>query len=82
MSYGIGKCVTCVSEAKDSGEPIVVENLRDAVVLVPSWQTTVMFGQSVMACIPLGSCVEHLVQNESSKITGNGILIPASGGVQ
>ena len=66
------KCLQCAGEfklaskkAKNGSTPELPE-IRDAVTWAPSWQTTEVGPQTVIGCVAIPTCLEHLGASEKS----------------
>ena|SRR6266498_3277122 len=93
-AFGTGlKCLQCIGEYQmavsdldngilHNGEKPVIPEIRAAITLAPSWQSQIIQGQMVMACVAIPSCFEHLTTTKQSPIeraTRNGLALGGSG---
>lgn len=67
------KCGTCIGEhlnflvkqvKGEQPEDAQPPEIKDAVTLAPSWQSNMVMGQMVMACVPLPTCMGHIQVSE------------------
>lgn len=54
----LGKCLTCCVAAKLGQQDR--KDIEEAVTVVPDWQSTIVNGQLIAACVPVPVCWEHL----------------------
>jgi hypothetical protein len=56
--------------------------INDAVTFAPAWQSNIHMGQTLIACIALPSCMDHLESREKSaeeRATEGGIILGRDG---
>lgn len=80
-------CLQCCGEyiaARDKGMP---PDERPAIQLAattaPSWQTQILQGQMFVACVPVPTCFDHLVNRERTPeeiAAGSGLALGGHGG--
>lgn len=90
------KCASCLGDyitAKSQielgvmntdGTEITLPELKDAITILPSWQTNNINGQIVMALCSLPCCLDHAMPKKESvqeKMTRSGLALPGTGGI-
>lgn len=87
------KCSDCVAivlnhRAKVNLGEIAPESeeppMNDAVTMAPSWQTRMVHGNMMMACVALPSCLDHLEVSgltPEQRATLGGYVLPGTAGM-
>ena len=95
IKEGVMKCASCVgrwARAKAdkeggvlyNGQEVVIPRINDAVTCVPTWETTTVQGQGIMALVALPTCLSCIqIKKESpvERATRSGLALPGPGGV-
>jgi hypothetical protein len=80
------KCLQCCGEyllaKKKFGADADLPEIHDMVTWAPSWQSTTMMGQMIVAAVPLPTCLDHMESKEKTaqqRAMEGGILLPGAG---
>jgi hypothetical protein len=90
---GVTKCASCVgkwvrtkadidNDVLHNGQVPILPPVNDAVTWLPTWESTTIQGQLVMACVALPSCLDCCtIKNESpiERATKSGLALGGQG---
>lgn len=79
-------CLECVAQHKKSDQENTPEAdlppINPAITLCPSWQSQIVNGQALMACVSVPTCYDHISvgdQSPQQRAMRSGLMLPGNG---